>query len=364
MKIVIDARLYGLEHRGLGRYLVELIDALGKIDRENNYILLTNPNNKGQILNLPSNFTVVSAPWRVYSLVEQIKLPLLLRKIKPDLIHFPHFTVPFLAPAPFVVTIHDLILHHFPSERATTLSPILYWFKVRVYYLVVGVAIRRAKKIITISQAVAQDIINYYPKEKSKISIIPLAPGSLNEGVVLNLPLKYFLAVGAAYPHKNLELVLRALKQVPADLNDFKFIVVGRKDIFMERLEKYASELGLVEKVIFWGEASEGELVTLYKNATAYLLPSLAEGFGLGAVEALACGTPVIAADIPVLHEVLGQAALFVNPQSELDLIKAWQAIQNSETRKILLSAGQGVLQNLSWDKVAHKMQKLYTDQN
>lgn len=364
MKIVIDARLYGLEHRGLGRYLVELIGALAQIDRENNYILLINPNNKGQILNLPANFTLVSAPWRVYSLAEQVKLPRLLRKIKPDLIHFPHFIAPLLTPGPFIVTIHDLILHHFSSERATTLPRILYWFKVRIYHLVVRVATCRAKKIITVSQTVADDIINYYPKAKNKIVVIPLAPSSLREGKILNLPAKYFLAVGAAYPHKNLELVLRALKQLPDSLRDFKFIIVGRQDIFMERLEKYANGLVLGEKVIFWGEASEGELVTLYKNATAYLLPSLAEGFGLGAVEALANGTPVVVADIPVLHEVLGKAALFINPQSEVDLVKAWQEIQNPETRKMLLLAGQNILKNLSWEKVARSMQKLYTDQD
>lgn len=364
MKIVIDTRLYGLEHRGLGRYLVELITALAQIDHENNYILLTNPNNKGQILNLPANFTIIPAPWRVYSLAEQIKLPRLLRKIKPDLIHFPHFAVPFLTPGPFIVTIHDLILHHFSSERASTLPRVLYWFKVRIYHLVIRVATCRAKKIITVSQAVADDIINYYPRVKNKIVVIPLAPGSLREGTALNLPAKYFLAVGAAYPHKNLELALRALKQSSVNLKDFKFIIVGRQDVFMERLKKYANELGLAGKVIFWGEASEAELATLYKNAAAYLLPSLAEGFGLGAVEALANGTPVVAADIPVLHEVLGQAALFINPQSELDLIKACQKIQNPETRKMLLLTGQNLLKNLSWKKVAHSMQKLYTDQD
>jgi len=360
-KIVIDARLYGLEHRGLGRYLVELINAL--VDQKSNFdfVLLINSANKSQPQNLPANFSLVPAPWRVYGLAEQFFLPRVLHKLKPDLVHFPHFTVPIFTRVPFVVTIHDLILHHWPSSRATTLPKWLYWFKMQVYYLVIKTAVKRARAIITPSQTVAQEIAKIYSGTSHKITAIPLAPSKLSKPIEINnLPVTFFLAVGAAYPHKNLERLLRAMLLVRQQLPAAKLIIVGRKDFFMDRLEKYSRQLKLDQVVHFWGEASEGELAFLYSKAAAYVMPSLDEGFGLGPIEALANQVPVVASDIPVLREILGEAAMFVDPLSEIDIAQGIIKIIDSNIRIGLLSAAPAVLSNYSWDSVAQRTLDIY----
>ncbi|MBI5465704.1 MAG: glycosyltransferase family 4 protein [Candidatus Kerfeldbacteria bacterium] len=362
MRLVIDARLYGLEHRGLGRYLVELIRVLSEIDHQTDYILLVNPSNKTQPDNLPSNFKQVAAPWRVYSFHEQWRLPWLLLKLKPDLVHWPHFTVPLLCPAPFIVTIHDLILHSFPSERATTLPKPLYWLKVCLYHLVVARAVRRARQIITVSQAVANEIRHFYKLKGGKITVIPLAPGTLAQPVELALPANYLLVVGAAYPHKNLDRLTQAFAYVSQLLPELKFIIVGKKDIFMERLQKLVEQLKLSQAVKFWGEASEAELASLYQRATVYALPSLAEGFGLGALEALARDTVVLAADIPVLHEVLAQAALYANPYDTRELShQLHRLITDLNLRQELKTAAAQILKSYSWQSAGTATKQVYS---
>ena len=360
MRLVIDARLYGLEHRGLGRYLLELIAQLSRLDKENNYQLLINPKACSQPQGLPPNFEIIPAPWRIYSLSEQVGLVGLLKRLKPDLVHFPHFTVPLYVPTPFIVTIHDLIIHRFPSERATTLPAPLYWLKLAAYRLVVRRAVARARFILTPSQATADEIMHYYPESGTKIKVVPLAPTAAITPAAIKLPPCYLLTVGATYPHKNLELVLRALKPIQIHRPDLKLIVVGRRDVFMDRLQAYAERLNL-KGIIFWGEASPEELAALYSQTQAYLLPSLAEGFGLGGVEALQYGVPVIASDIPILRETLGSAAWYVDPADETALAQSILALlNNSGLRQNLVSQAPKVLAAYSWERTARATIKAY----
>lgn len=360
MRIAIDARLYGLQHRGLGRYLYELLPALAALDRQTDYILLVDP--KATLPKLPPNFHTVPAPWRVYSWGEQVKLPALLWRLKPDLVHFPHFAGPIFRPRPYVITIHDLILHHHPTERATTLPPPLYWVKLLGYRLVVRSALWRARRIMAVSQTTGQDLVHFYPWVQSKISVVPLAPGRKVDGVPLQLPSKYLLTVGAAYPHKNLELVLRAMVELSRQRPGLKLVVVGRNDVFMERLKHTSQELKLEEHVIFWGEASEAELATLYARAAAYLFPSLSEGFGLAPVEALSYGTAVVASDIPVLREVLGQGAVFINPYQLSSLTEGISRVLQPEVRQAVVQAGAEVVKRFSWTKTARQTLACYRD--
>jgi glycosyltransferase involved in cell wall biosynthesis len=178
--------------------------------------------------------------------------------------------------------------------------------------------------------------------------------------VLLQLPNQYLLVVGAAYPHKNLELVLGALLEVRLTRPDCKLIVVGRGDTFMEGLKKTTQSMGLEAHILFWGEATEAELATLYESAAAYLVPSLSEGFGLGAVEALTHGTPVVAADIPVFHEVLGQAAVFIDPASVTSLVHGIERALEPKVREDLRQAARPMLARLSWQKVGRLTREVY----
>ena len=181
MNIGIDARLYGTKHRGLGRYIQKLIDGLVKTDWANNYfIFLAKENFEGFKTDNPRVKKVLfDAKW--YSLKEQLIGPRVINKEKLDLIHFPHFNVPFFLKKKYIVTIHDLIINHFPDSRATTLPNWKYRLKLLAYRIILKRAINRASKIIVPTNFVKNDILRFYRVNESKIKVI-------NEG--------YFLAEG------------------------------------------------------------------------------------------------------------------------------------------------------------------------
>jgi glycosyltransferase involved in cell wall biosynthesis len=359
MRIVIDARLYGLKHRGIGRYVMELVNGLAAIDKSNKYILLIDPSAQANFVTLPHNFSCQAAPWRIYSLAEQIYLPKLIKQLKPDLIHWPHFSAPFFSPQPYVITIHDLILHHTPNERASQLPGLIYWLKIIAYRILLRRLVKNARRVITVSQSVADDIRRFYGVA-TPISVTHLGIARLTQSQTPKIQTPYLLMVGAAYPHKNLERTIQAVARVTQIKPNLKLYIVGRDDFFMLRLRKWVSQMGLNNLVVFCGEVSEAELAGYYQAAQAYLLTSLYEGFGLGALEALRCGTVVVAADIPVLHEVLGPAAVYTKPDSLEAIAEAIIKIFEPEQRQKLLLAAQKVLPRYSWSKTVAATQAIY----
>lgn len=170
MKILIDARLYGPKNTGNGRYTKELIENLAKIDTNNNYILLLRKDSFKSI-KLPVNFQKVLADFKHYSFIEQIKLPLLISKYKPNLVHFPHFNVPILYFGKFIVTIHDLIMHKYTTGTATTRKFPIYQIWRLGYYISFIKAVFGSVKIIVPSYEVKKEIINYYNIREDKIEV-------------------------------------------------------------------------------------------------------------------------------------------------------------------------------------------------
>lgn len=171
MRIVIDGRFYGLENAGLGRYTMNLISELQKLDTKNQYSVLLRKKYFNR-LNFGSNWKKVLVDINHYSLKEQIKLPKILRNLKPDLVHFLHFNVPVFYKGKFIVTIHDLLMHKQRGLEATTLTPSRYFFKRLGYGLVFANAVRRAKKIIVPSQAVKDEVSYYYKLEPEKVIVV------------------------------------------------------------------------------------------------------------------------------------------------------------------------------------------------
>ncbi len=321
MKIAFDARLFGITNRGIGMYTEKLLNALKVCDQTNFYYLL----GEERINYLTStNWQTVKISWPVYSWREQILLPPLLNKLKPDLIHYPHFNVPFLNTKPFIVTVHDLILHQFPNERATTLPRWYYHLKLVAYYKVVKRALTKALAIITVSHSAKEDIIKYYPSIAKKIKVIyeapALLPATITEPVGPPLiPEDYYLYVGAAYPHKNLFFLLSGFNQ--SKINNLKLVLVGRHDYFYQQLIREARKNKLTNQVIFWGEASQASLANLYFYSKGYITPSLAEGFDLGAVQAAFFHKPILASDIKVHQEILKETAMFFPAQDLTGLV-------------------------------------------
>ncbi|MDD3939076.1 MAG: glycosyltransferase family 1 protein [Patescibacteria group bacterium] len=389
MRIGIDARFYGPIGKGLGRYTQEVIDNMIKINEAQaetacDFVIFLSPHNYDEFT--PKSWHVkkikINIPW--YSWQEQIFFPFYIFKEKLDLMHFPHFNIPVLTPVKFVMTLHDLILTHFPTVRATTKSAFVYKFKNFAYRFVLRTAVSRARKIIAVSEFTKKDILNKLsvPAEKVVVTyegVSNLARGRdslfvskidpLETKIQYHLGDNFLLYVGNAYPHKNLEKLLDAFILLKEKRPDYKLVLVGKADYFYNRLRDYAKSLNLWQKenlnspVVFPGYVPDAQLEVLYKEARAYVFPSLYEGFGLPPLEAMAKGCPVISSDRASLPEVLGSAALYFNPEDTQDfLAKINLVLDDAKLRNEMIDKGLKQVKMYNWWECANNTYKVYKD--
>ncbi len=173
---------------------------------------------------------------------------------------------------------------------------------------------------------------------------------------------KYFLYVGNAYPHKNLERLAEAVVNLKLKTSNFKLVMVGPSDYFYQKLRKKIKELNLENNIVFYGPASREELTNLYQNATALVFPSLMEGFGLPAVEAIRNNCLVLCSDIPVFHEILKDAAIYFDSQNITDMSdKMYKTyMMNEKEKESLKLKGLKVIENYSWEKLARETLEIY----
>jgi len=363
MKIGIDARMFGPKQGGLGRYIEQLVINLEKIDRTNEYIVFLRKNNWNDYNPAAPNFKKVLAdvPW--YGWAEQIKMPKIIRCEKIDLMHFPHWNVPLFFNSPYIVTIHDLLLLHYPTRKASTLGPLLYWFKNLAYKLVLEHAVKRAKIIIAPSEFTKKDIISTLCSPAEKIKVTYLAPyqnktDAKDTGGAASIPEPYVLYVGVAYPHKNLDRLLQAW-QIFTEKNGNKYYLVlsGKNNYFYKKLMASAKS----DNVIFTDFLSDADLSAAYNHASLFVFPSLYEGFGMPPLEAMAHGVPVVSSNSTCLKEILGDAACYFDPLQPLQIAEAMQrGLQDQEIRKNLLENAKNVLAKYSWEETTRQTLNIY----
>ena len=372
MRIGIDARFFGPKQKGLGRYSQKLIENLEKIieDDENEYYIFLRKENFNFFNPQNKKFKKILAEYPWYGFKEQFIFPLTIKKYKIDLMHFCHFNVPIFYRKKFLVTIHDLILFHFPTIRNTTKNRIWYFFKMLMYHLVIRSAVKRAHKIIAISEFTKNDIINELEISQEKIVVI-------KEGFTLNskkeqiddfqtISKKYdiikpfILYVGNAYPHKNLERLCEAFSVVNQRIPDLKLVIVGGGDYFFDRLKEFVVKKQF-RNIIFTGLIPDSELDILYKEAELFVFPSLYEGFGLPPLEAIARNTVVASSDRTSMPEVLGDGAQYFNPEDVNSINQSIIRILESEEKKIeLIRKSRSRLQFFSWNKMAEETLSVY----
>jgi glycosyltransferase involved in cell wall biosynthesis len=369
MNIGIDARFFGLMGKGLGRYTQKLIEHLEAIDGENQYVIFLRKENFVEYQPYNKNFTKVLADYQWYSFAEQLLFPRLLRKYKFDLVHFPHFNVPLLYRGKFVLTIHDLILVHFPTLRGTRLNPLWYWIKYAAYKLTISSAIGRAENIIAVSEFTKNDIIKEYPEAHGKIQITYEASDNLCRisSVSPHLILEkygiikpYLLYVGNAYPHKNLEKLIESFEQVLAEFPNMQLALVGKEDFFYARLKEYALKKNIAG-VHFLGFVPDQDLDVLYRFTEAYVFPSLYEGFGLPPLEAMAKGAVVVSSDQACMREILGDAAYYVDAQNAEKFSQGiLRVMVDKNLRNVLVQKGYEQIKKYSWEKMAKETLEIY----
>lgn len=356
MRIGIDARL--IAETGVGRYTRNLIRELQRIDRTNEYVVFLR---KGSFdaFTLPNKRwrkVLADVPW--HTVTEQVLMPKIFQREKLDLLHVPYFNVPVFYRGPFVMTVHDLTILHFDTGKASTHAWALYKLRRLGYSVIVRWGIMHAQHLIAVSQATKREIVDHFPVTADKITVT-------HEGVDENLvgPQKpiisgpYFLYVGNAYPHKNLETLLAAFERLNGAT---KLVFVGKDDFFYRRLRATVEAMECRTSVIFFGPANDAQLASLYTNAKALVFPSLMEGFGLPALEALAFGCPIICSDIPVFHEILGDIPMYISPSDA----NAWgQALKKATglgraTRDP--TDLKKILSRFNWQSMATKTKEVY----
>lgn len=371
MKIAIDARFLGPVGTGLGKYTEKLLENLQEIDKKNHYFILLKKENYNFFQSKNKNFKRILAdiPW--YSPSEQIKIPQILARIKPDLVHFCHFNVPVFFTGKFVVTIHDLIKHEFSGLASTTRNPLIYFLKHQAYKVVISTAIGQSSKILVPSNWIKKRILAEFKVPENKIVVTYEAADELfGQQLIVNskqvlkkykIEPPFLTYVGNLYPYKNLELVLKALKILEGKIPNLKFFVASARDVFYLRFSSLVKVYNLENKVIMPGFVPTQDLVGLFKSASAFIFPSMSEGFGIPGCNALLVGLPVLAADIPVFHEVYSDAVLYFDPKNEKDLAeKIKKILKYEQLRKDLISKGKNQIAKYSWQKMTSETLLVY----
>jgi glycosyltransferase involved in cell wall biosynthesis len=357
--IAIDARLWGTQNTGPGRYTENLLDFLPK-HPQIRIILIISPSQ----LREPklAAFEKIIAKYHPYSPFSQVEMFFLLCKARPDLFHATHFTVPVFWPGKVVVTIHDLIKHYSVGSDTTTQNPLWYWFKYLGYRFVAWWAIHRSVHIIVPSKYWKQELHNKYSVPENKITVTYEGAFAINnfKNHSIELPDQpYVLYVGNMYPHKNIPVLLDAIKQLSGQI---LLILVCARSVFSDRITSLINKQNLGKWVKYLGYVPDEDLMELYHNCLAYVFPSKIEGFGLPGLEAMASGAPVISSNSSCLPEIYGDAAIYFNPDNSQQLAEQILKMKsNSALRTKLIQAGSKQVKKYSWRKMSAETYAVYS---
>ena len=317
MRVAIDARK--LHDFGIGTYIRNLLRHLARTDHSTEYVLLCGEADLGVAAQLGPNFRSVLEPSPNYSLREQVHVPWVLRRERPDLYHAPHYVLPAGVRCPSVVTIHDCIHLMFPQYLPNRLA--YAYARAQMWS-----AARRSDCILTVSEASKRDILHLFnvPPEKivvvynaidSHFSVTPSEDAVARVRERYQLDHKFVLYVGNIKPHKNLVRLIEAFDELrQGELEDLKLLIIGDQISKVPALRRAVHRHKLHKQVRFLGYVADDQLAVLYRLASVFVFPSLYEGFGLPPLEAMASGTPVVTSNVSSLPEVVGDAAVLVNP--------------------------------------------------
>ncbi len=360
--LVIDARLYGPKHTGIGRYTKNLLLALNKEKVYEHYkvFLIVYSELHQEIANdLGNNYHYIVTDLKHYSIAEQIFLPFLLYKLKPDLVHFTHLDKPLLYLGNSVVTVHDLIRHFSKGTDTSTHSPFFYWIKYIGYLFMTRVVFLNSH-IIVPSNYWKKYIIANFSVNKSLIDTTYEAvdPKFLpSDSKFVKIPKPYLLYTGNLYPHKNIGVLIEAMSHFP----NLRLKIICARSVFSQRIKKILSSKYLRKQVEFMGYVDDKNFKKIYRHATALVHPALIEGFSLTGLEAMALNCPVIASNATCLPEIYEQSVLYFDPHNVEALVSNIRRLANSPSlRAKLIKTGQKQVTKFSWKKTALATLKVY----
>jgi glycosyltransferase involved in cell wall biosynthesis len=365
VRIAIDARK--LRDYGIGTYVRNLLRHLARLDHSTEYVVLCGEADCDDTRNLGENFRPVPERSPNYSIREQVSVPLDLRREGVDLFHAPHYVLPPLTPCRSVVTIHDCIHLRFPQYLPSRLG---YAYARSSMWI----AAHRSSRVMTVSEASKRDILEYFHVPETKIDVIPNAIDErfgetpapedverVRERYQLNE--RFVLYAGNIKPHKNIERLIEAFYELREQqgFEDVKLLIIG------DEISKYASLRRSVHRhklhkhVRFFGFVSDSTLAILYRLASVFVFPSLYEGFGLPPLEAMSSGTPVITSNVSSLPEVVGDAALLIDPYDPHAIADAMRRLLTDDAlREDLREKGRARARHFSWERSIRRVREIY----
>lgn len=371
MKIGVDARVIK-QYPGLGRYCTNVLRSLLEIDRENEYIIFTLTPEQLTFLKVYENIRIVHVDYPVLSYKTFYAFSHFINKYKPDVFFETFQVAPLRVLCPMVIVLHDMMdlmykdaftHHHFIIRMG-----LKYFFK-----FAVPRSIRKASVIITVSESTKRDLLSYFDIDEKKVTTIlegveenfrPITDIDVLRSVKIRYGLldRFVLYLGSIKPYKNLEGVLESFSKLyRTGFNDnVKLVIAGLKHFSLDKVNNKISMLDIKDKVLHVGFIDEKDLPVVYTLAEVFLFPSIWEGFGLPALEAMACGTPVITSNTTSLPEVVGDAGMQVNPYNIAEITHNLMLLLNdSGLRKVLSQRGIERVRTFTWEKAARETLKV-----
>jgi glycosyltransferase involved in cell wall biosynthesis len=372
LRIVFDVRR--ARDFGIGTYIHGLLHALAAIDRYDDFVLVALPENQaghGAFAGLPPNFkTVTYRKTDSYSL-NHVAFPLFLHRLAPSLVHIPLNRVPLFMREPYVVTIHDMASLLFGNGSSLRMQT-------RRFLLRRGLL--RAKRIMAVSEATRRDVHDALGIPADRIRLAYNAPNTdffrptpsdRARGVLERYQIDYpfLLYAGNIRPQKNIPRLVEAFAVARERLSrhavyrDLHLVIIGDEISRYPSVRRAVIQTRVEKAVRFLGFVPFEALRIFFESAALFVFPSLYEGFGLPPLEAMATGTPVVASNVSALPEVLGDAALLVNPENVFEIARAIQeALLDEELRRQLIAKGKAQAARYSWDRTAREVLKVYRE--
>jgi glycosyltransferase involved in cell wall biosynthesis len=372
LHIVIDARR--IRDFGIGTYIRSLVHALADIDHENRYTLVSAAGDERTLSGLPDNFRAAPYQRSDSDYLDHVAFPVFLRGLRPDLVHIPLNRAPLFMIRPYVVTIHDMANLFFEEEQSS-LRMQLRRFRFRR-------GLQRANRVIAVSEATKRDVERFMGIPPHRIRRVYNAPdpGFLERGPAgadeqlrimeryqINYP--YLLYAGNIRRHKNVPRLVEAFAVAREQLSahpvfkDLRLVIIGDTISLYPAVRQAVIKSRVEDVVRFLGFVPFETLRCFYQFAAAFVFPSRYEGFGLPPLEAMACGTPVVASNVSSLPEVVGDAAILVNPENVFDIAHGiHHVLTDDELRAQLICRGRAQAARFRWSQTARQVLEIYRE--
>jgi glycosyltransferase involved in cell wall biosynthesis len=364
MRIGIDARLVFYSKAGIGQYIIHLTRALAKLDTPgDHFVLLQSRKDKTKLID-NHHFSRMSLWTPSHHRLEQPALRFETRHQGLDLLHSPDFIPPFKRNYKSVITVHDLAFLLYPQFMTAESAR---------YYGQIDQAVRSTDHIIAVSKATKQDLISLLGVPSEKITVIYEASNPAYRQIdraqarvfcekTWGLEENFIFFISTIQPRKNIPTLLQAYRCLRDNYRrKEKLVLAGSKGWLFEEVDQTIKKLKLEDDVILIGRVQDTWVNYLYNAASMFVYPSFYEGFGLPPLEAMTCGTPVIVSKIKVMPEVVGDAALLIDPHDPEDLTVAMNRLLTDENlRSELIAKGLKRAAKFSWRKAARETLAVY----